>query len=76
MIKKNKDKIVSIISKILNIKKNNLQENPSTKNTPKWDSINHIKIIIEIEKKFNKKFSTSEYSKLDSLKNILKYLSK
>lgn len=43
---------------------------------PKWDSLNHIKLIITIEKKFNIKFEAKIISELNSYKKILEHLKK
>ena len=42
----------------------------------RWDSLQHIRIIIAIEKAFKVKVSTSDISKLNDAKSIIKYLKK
>ena len=42
----------------------------------RWDSLQHIKIIIAIEKKFKVKISTSDIGKLNNAKSIISYLKK
>ena len=42
----------------------------------KWDSLQHIRIIIAIEKKFKVKISTSDIGKLNDAKSIIDYLKK
>lgn len=42
----------------------------------RWDSLQHIKIIIAIEKKFKVKISTSDIGKLNDLKSLVVYLKK
>ena len=70
---KNYEIIIKTISKILNI--SNKKINLASKSTDykKWDSINQINIILELEKNFKKKVPTSKISKLSNVKNILKY---
>ena len=51
-------------------------DNISSSNLPKWDSLNHIKLIISIEKKFNIKFESKIISELNSYLKILDYLKK
>ena len=41
-----------------------------------WDSLNHVKLIERIEKKFKIKISTNEYIKLNSYKSICSFLTK
>ncbi len=42
----------------------------------RWDSLQHIKIIIAIEKNFKVKISTSDIGKLNDPKSIINYLKK
>jgi len=42
----------------------------------RWDSLQHIRIIIAIEKTFKVKVSTSDIGKLNDAKSIIKYLKK
>ncbi len=42
----------------------------------RWDSLQHIRIIIAIEKKFKVKISTSDIGKLNDAKSIINYLIK
>ena len=70
------ENIKDILSKILRLRTKEIKENTGVVNTPNWDSINQIEIIVALEKKYNIKFSQSEISKLDSYSNILKVLNK
>ena len=40
---------------------------------PKWDSLIHVKILVNLEKKFKFKISADDFTKLKSYKNILDY---
>ena len=42
----------------------------------RWDSLQHIRIIIAIEKKFNVKIGTSIVAKLYDIASIVKFLKK
>ena len=42
----------------------------------RWDSLQHIKIIIAIEKNFKVKISTSDIGKLNDSKSIINYFKK
>jgi acyl carrier protein len=75
MTNKNKNKnIRSLIIKTLKIKKklkdNDLQFNKISQ----WDSLSHVKILNALEKKFQFKVDSSNFSKLNSYKKICKFL--
>ena len=68
------NKLIILISKILKIKKNKININSSIYNIKEWDSVNHINIVIEIERKYNKKINPDVASELVSIKKIKKFL--
>lgn len=70
------ENIKDILSKILRLRTWEIKDNTGVVNTPNWDSINQIEIIVALEKKYKIKFSQSEISKLDNYSNILKILKK
>ena len=45
-------------------------------NTINWDSLNHLRLIVEIQKEFQVKISNTDVPKLISQKKIIKYISK
>ena len=58
-----------IISKITKNPISKLNLNSSYKNTKNWDSLAHINIILEIEKKLKKKFLLNEILNIENLKD-------
>lgn len=68
--------IIKIISKNTGIDEKKLNEKSSSDEFPRWDSIAHIKIMVEVEKKNNKKISTSKMSELNTISKIVKFISK
>lgn len=80
LIKKNKkeveNKILEIACKIFKVKKKELTINSNTKNTPQWDSLTHINLLIEIKKKFNLILDINEVSEINSLKKWQKLIQK
>ena len=54
------DKIKFIISTLLNVPKDIVNNESSPHTIKKWDSINHLKIILSLEEEFNLKFSKEE----------------
>ena len=67
--------ILKIAKKIFKkTKKLNLDSN--TKNITDWDSMNHIILIMEINKKYKISISLEESVKINSIKNIVKTVKK
>ena len=71
------DKIKLIFISVLNLdlKPENFDLNLKYKDN-NWDSINHLRIILEIEKEFNIKIPQHEIPLIISFKEILKYVKK
>ena len=67
------DKLKKIIANKTSSSEDNIDMNTSMNNLSKWDSMAHLQITIEIEKKF-KKIKTSELMSLTSIKEILRYI--
>jgi acyl carrier protein len=61
-------KLKKIFSSIL--KKKDLKLTLSRANEKKWDSLNHVNIIIAIENEFRIKFNSNEIENMSSLKKI------
>ena len=65
------NKIHEIVSEVLNIDKKEINNKSSSKNIQNWDSLANFNILISIEKKFSIKIKTQDYSKLNSVKEII-----
>ena len=64
-------KLEKIFSKILKIKiKKNIQ-NLSMQNCKQWDSLNHLRLILDIEKNFGISFEMKKIPNLKSFKLVL-----
>ncbi len=70
------EQVKKILFKVLKISKKEFRENIGAFNNPKWDSMNHLEILLSLEKNFNIKFNQNEISKLDCYTNIIKILKK
>ena len=69
-----KIRIIEIISKITKVDSKLINENSAMDDFSKWDSLAHLSIMLELEKKFKKKINTSKMGDLNSVKKILKFL--
>tara|TARA_A100001011_G_C14011719_1_gene715709 strand:+ start:125 stop:379 length:255 start_codon:yes stop_codon:yes gene_type:complete len=63
-------KLNSIFRNVLNDDQINLKINTSNNELEKWDSLNHILLILEIEKKFSIKIAAGEIAELNSISLI------
>tara|TARA_B100000989_G_scaffold264374_1_gene216756 strand:- start:2293 stop:2538 length:246 start_codon:yes stop_codon:yes gene_type:complete len=68
------EQVKKILLKVLKISDKEFKENIGAYNNPSWDSMNHLEILLSLEKNFNIKFSQNEISKLDSFTNIIKII--
>lgn len=66
-----KTKIKNISQLIL---KTEIDEQNSIENTESWDSLNHINLIMELEKTFNVSFDDNEIVEADSIYKIIKII--
>jgi acyl carrier protein len=73
MAKYNKD-LDSIFKVIFNVKK--INKNLSYNNLKRWDSLNHVKLIMAIESKFKIRITPDDSLELLSYKKIINYLQK
>ncbi len=69
-----KDRIYKIISTNTKININRIDEKTKSDDFDNWDSINHINIILDLEKLVKKKINSSKALELNSVKKILKFL--
>ena len=76
MSKINLKQIISIVSKIVGVPSEQLDINSESSNFYKWDSLAQLNIVIEIEKKINKKIDASMMGELISIKLIVDHLKK
>ena len=69
--------IINCFKKVLKIKKFPKDINKiKMQNFKEWDSLGHINLLLEIEKKFKTKFTMKEISELTSFKKIILRLKK
>ena len=65
----NNTRLKEIFCKILKIKKSNYSEKISIQNVKKWDSLNHLRLILEIERQFKVQFAHKVVPKFTKYKN-------
>lgn len=74
--------LLLIFSKKIKVNKTNLHKLKSTKfdielnRFPGWDSLKHVEILLEIEKKFLIKITDKNINNFNTFKKALRYLKK
>lgn len=63
-------KLEKIFIKVLKLKSKRNVQNTSMQNTKQWDSLNHLRLILEVEKSFNFSFDIKKIPNLKSFKII------
>lgn len=64
-------KIKTIFLDILRCDEADINENSSADEIDQWDSLAHIKLILEIERQFDIKFSLGELQNLKNIKGLV-----
>lgn len=68
------NKILDIISDILDIEKDSLSMETKRIDLKEWDSLAHIQIIMELESEFNIKIPFEEVLEINVIKDLVKYI--
>ena len=62
--------LFKIFAKVFELTDKSINMNMSQQNLESWDSLNHILLIVEIEKRFDMKFKVGEIGELDTVNKI------
>ena len=65
--------IYQILARNLKISENSINIRTDAKNTPEWDSLAHVMIIIELEKELKIKIRNDQIGELNSIKKLIKH---
>tara|TARA_B100000035_G_scaffold234763_1_gene203034 strand:+ start:770 stop:988 length:219 start_codon:yes stop_codon:yes gene_type:complete len=66
----NKKNIIEIVSKHVKVSADKIKDESSTETIDTWDSLAHIRIIMELEKLTNIKIQTSDFGEYNSIKKL------
>lgn len=70
----NFNKIAKIIAKHTRVKEKFITIESTVETIERWDSLTHVKIIVDVEKDFNLQINTSIIGELNSVKSIIQYV--
>jgi len=66
----NKKNIIEIVSKHVKVSADKIKDESTTETIDTWDSLAHIRIIMELEKLTNIKIQTSDFGEYNSIKKL------
>ena len=70
-----KDRVLRIVSQVMNVPTERLNEDSSVDNLERWDSLTHMNLILALEEEFNNSFSDEEITARISIGKIIGTLS-
>lgn len=68
--------IKEIMSKVFEIDVNTISDNASQKEINKWDSLQHLNLIVEIEDKYNISIDPEDISEMITIDKIIEIVKK
>ncbi len=63
-----KEKIIKVMNEVFDI--DNANEQISQKNCDKWDSLNHLNLILSLEETFNISFEPEEIAQMKDFSSV------
>jgi acyl carrier protein len=67
--------IIELACEILQVKSNSIQVSSGIEDTPEWDSITHMSLVLALESRFSVEFTGDEIGELTSISKIYEILS-
>lgn len=71
-----KDRVLKILSQVMNVLVEQLNDDSSPDTVENWDSLKHMNLILSLEEEFNIIFSDEEIVEMLSVKIIVETLKK
>ncbi len=68
------EKLLRIVCDTLGLRAEEVSAETSTTNTPAWDSVAHLNLILSIEQEFGQRFSPEEFMEMRSVATIQRQL--
>ena len=70
----NQKKLYSLLSNVLELELEEINEDTSPENTETWDSFNALVLVTELEETFNVSFTMDEVQSVKNVKDIINAL--
>ncbi len=71
-----RDEVLGVVSQVMNVNKESLNDASSPSTIVNWDSLKHMNLILSLEEKFSVSFSDEEIISMLSVKKIIETISK
>ena len=69
-----REQVKEVMKQVFKIER--IKDDISQKTCDKWDSLNHLKLIVALEQRFNVYFELEEIVEMNSLDRIVSFLKK
>lgn len=69
-----KHRIFKVVSQVMKVPLERVNEDSSHDNIPKWDSIQHMNLVMALEEEFKVSFSDVEIIEMMSVKKIMEVI--
>jgi acyl carrier protein len=66
--------VQTILADVLEMSANEITDSITMDNTPTWDSLKHMELVVALEQRFNIELGPDEFLEMTSLKNIRRIL--
>ena len=66
--------VIKVASDVFQVKSDSIDDSSSIDNTPEWDSITHMSLVVSLENVFSVEFTGDEIGELTSISSILDIL--
>ena len=66
-----KDRVKNVVSRVFNISKSSITDNTSPDNVEKWDSLQHMQLIVALEQEFGVEFTGEQMNEMLNYKLIV-----
>jgi acyl carrier protein len=70
------EKLLRVLADTLGLKASEITDRTSIENTPAWDSVIHLNLVLSLEQEFGLKFSPEEFMRMQSVQAIQETLAR
>ncbi len=68
------DRVIDVFAEVLQVPADELNDDSSPENTPKWDSLTNMNLVLAIEDEFSVRLSTKDIVSMRSIAIVKKVL--